>query len=108
VLVEQPERALLRLVALARQVLERLAARRLLAAAYNPSVLVLHEVGLLQATRRVLRGTVPNHSLCANGRYIVGHLILLTAVLFRMASSQKLEGGGRGPTSHQNDYDVHS
>ena len=89
-LVEQPEGALLRLVALARQVLERLAARRLLAAANNPPVLVLHEVGLLEATRRVLCGAVPDHCLGANCRYIVGHLILLTAVLFRR------EGGGKG------------
>ena len=58
VLVEEPEDALLRLVALAREVLERLAARRLLLAAHNAAVLVLNEVRLLEATGCLLRRSV--------------------------------------------------
>jgi len=79
VLVEQPERALLGLVALAREVLERLAARHHLAAAHNPAVLVLDEVTLLEATGRVRRRSMPDLSLGANCHF--GHLILWNAIL---------------------------
>ena len=78
VLVEQAERALLRLVALARQVLERLAARHHLAAAHNPAVLVLHQVGLGQAAGGVLRRSVENLGLGANSYF--SHLIQWNAV----------------------------
>ena len=81
ILVEQTERALLRLVALARQILERLATRRLLAAAHNPAVLVLHKVGLLETAGCVLRRSVENLRLRAN-RDCIRHLILFTAILF--------------------------
>jgi len=79
VLVEQPERTLLGLVALAREVLERLAAREHLAAAHNPAVLVLDEVTLLETTGRVRRRSVPDLSLGANCHF--GHLILWNAIL---------------------------
>ena len=80
VLVEQPERTLLGLVALARQVLERLAARKHLATAYNPAVLVLNEVTLLETTGRVRRRSVPNLGLGANCH--LNHLILWNAIIF--------------------------
>ena len=80
VLVEEPERTLLGLVALAREVLECLAARGLLAAAYNPAVLVLNEVTLLETTGRVRRRSVPDLGLGANCD--LNHLILWNAILF--------------------------
>jgi len=80
VLVEQPERALLGLVALAGEVLESLAARGLLTAAYNPAVLVLNEVTLLETTGRVCRRSVPDLGLGANCD--LNHLILWNAILF--------------------------
>jgi len=80
VLVEEAERALLGLVALAREVLERLATRHHLAAAHNPAVLVLNKVALLETTGRVRRRSVPDLSLGAN--CYLNHLILLTAILF--------------------------
>ena len=80
VLVEQPERTLLSLVALARQVLECLLASHHLAAAYNSTVLVLHKISLLEATGGVLRGTVPDLSLGANCGDRIGHLILRTRI----------------------------
>jgi hypothetical protein len=55
VLTEKLERALLGLVALARQILQRLLARLHLLAADNAVVLVLHQILLLQTTSRVLR-----------------------------------------------------
>ena len=82
-LVEQPERTLLGLVALAREVLERLAARHHLAAAYNPAVLVLNEVLLLETAGRVLRRSVENLGLGANCHF--GHLILWNAILIDLA-----------------------
>ena len=80
VLVEQPERTLLGLVALAREVLECLAACGLLAAAYNPAVLVLNEVTLFETTGRVRRRSVPDLGLGANCD--LNHLILWNAILF--------------------------
>lgn len=80
-LVEQPERTLLRLVALAGQVLQGLLARQHLTAAHNAAVLVLDEVLLCQATGGVLGGTVENLGLGANSDHL-RHLIHLTAVLF--------------------------
>ena len=84
-LLEQLELALLRLVALARQVLQRLLAGHHLAAAYNAAVLVLDEVGLGEATGGVLRRSVKNLGLGSNGGHVVGHLILRTRVLIRRA-----------------------
>jgi len=69
VLVEQAECALLRLVALPRQVLERLAARHHLAAANNPTVLVLHQVRLGQTAGGVLRRSVENLGLGASSEF---------------------------------------
>jgi len=80
VLVEEAERALLGLVALAREVLERLAAREHLAAAHNPAVLVLDEVTLLETTGCVRRRTMPD--LCLGANCYLNHLILLTAIIF--------------------------
>lgn len=80
-LVEQPEGTLLRLVALAGQVLQGLAAGEHLAAAHDAAVLVLDEVLLLEATGGVLGAAVENLGLGANCDH-VRHLILLTAVLF--------------------------
>jgi len=82
VLVEEPEGALLGLVALARQILERLAARGLLPSAYNTTMLVLHKVGLGEATGGVLRGTVENLGLGANCGDVFSHLIQWNAVFF--------------------------
>jgi hypothetical protein len=81
VLVEEVEDTLLGLVALARQVLERLLALHHLLAAYNAAVLVLNEVRLGEATGGVLRVAVENRSLGAN-RGNFGHLILWTMNLF--------------------------
>ena len=78
-LVEEAERTLLGLVALARQVLERLAALYHLAAAYNPAMLVLNEVLLLETAGRVLRRSVENLGLGANCH--LDHLILWNAIL---------------------------
>ena len=86
-LVEQPERTLLGLVALTREVLEGLAACGLLAAAYNPAVLVLNKVTLLETTGRVRRRSVPDLSLGANCH--LNHLILLTAIIYPEAPLQK-------------------
>ena len=79
VLVEEAERALLGLVALARQILERLASLYHLAAAHNPTVLVLNEILLLEATGRVLGRSVENLRLGANCQ--LNHLILWNAIL---------------------------
>ena len=73
-LVEEAERTLLGLVALARQVLECLTARRLLLAAYNAAVLVLNKSRLRETTGRVLRCSVKNLRLRTNGDHF-GHLI---------------------------------
>ncbi len=62
-LVEEAERALLGLVALARQILERLATGRLLPATYNAAVLVLNKVGLREAAGGVLCRSVENLGL---------------------------------------------
>ena len=80
-LVEEAERTLLGLVALACQVLERLATRHHLTAAYNAAVLVLDEVRLLETTGRVLRCSVKNLRLGTNCDHF-GHLIQWNAVLF--------------------------
>jgi len=90
VFVEQPERALLGLVALARKVLERLATRHHLAAAHNPTVLVLNEVTLLEATGRVRRRSMPDLSLGANCHF--NHLILWNAILIvlNLASGENI------------------
>ena len=82
-LVEEAERALLGLVALARQVLERLAAGHHLATAHNPAVLVLDEVLLLETAGRVRRRSVPDLSLGANCN--LNHLILWNAILIDLA-----------------------
>jgi len=86
VLVEEVENALLGLVAPARQVLERLAARGLLLAAHNAAVLVLDKVRLLETPGRVHRRSVENLCFGANSGYF-GHLILLTAIIFRPVKS---------------------
>ena len=88
-LVEQPERALLGLVALAREVLERLAARKHLATAYNPAVLVLDKVTLLETTGRVRRRSVPDLRLGANCH--LNHLILWNAILFDLEAGPGLK-----------------
>ena len=88
-LVEEAERALLGLVALARQVLERLATRQHLAAADNAAVLVLDEVRLRETTGRVLCRSVKNLGLGTNCHHF-GHLIQWNAILFDSG------GGARG------------
>ena len=90
-LVEEAESTLLGLVALAREVLERLAARKHLAAAHNPAMLVLDEVTLLETTGRVRRRSVPNLGLGSNCNF--GHLILLTAIIFAQRACQKVDIG---------------
>lgn len=89
VLVEQPERALLGLVALPGEVLERLAAREHLAAAHNPAVLVLDEVTLLETTGRVRRCSVPDLSFGSNCN--LNHLILWNAIIYPEAPLQKVD-----------------
>ena len=61
--MEELERALLRLVARRKQVLDRLLAEHHLAAAYDASVLVEYEVLLGEATARVCSRSVVNLSL---------------------------------------------
>ena len=80
VLVEETERTLLGLVALARQVLERLLALHHLLAAYNATVLVLDKIGLGEATGGVLRVAVENLGLRASGGNFRGHLIQWNAI----------------------------
>ena len=80
-LVEQTERTLLGLVALAGQVLERLLALHHLLATHNAAVLVLDQVGLGEAAGGMLRGSVIDHGLGANCRNS-RHLILWNAILF--------------------------
>lgn len=101
-LVEQPERTLLGLVALAGQVLQGLLAGEHLAAAHNAAVLVLHQILLGQTTGGVLGRAVENLGLGANCDHL-RHLILLTAVLFypcsaggRAAAVENLMAGWRG------------
>ena len=79
-LVEQTERALLCLVALAGEILQRLLALHHLLAAHNAAVLVLDQVRLGEATRGVLRGSMIDHGLRTNCRHS-GHLILWNAIL---------------------------
>jgi len=76
VLVEETECTLLGLVALARQVLERLLSLHHLLAAYNAAVLILNKVRLGKATGGVLRVAVENLGLRASRRNFRGHLIL--------------------------------
>ena len=73
VLLEGREPSLPGYIALAGQELQRLLARHHLAAADDPTVLVLHQVALREATRRVLRRSVENLCLRANCRDITGH-----------------------------------
>ena len=72
VLVEQPEGTLLRLVALAGQVLQGLATGGLLATADDATMLVLHQIGLDQTTGGVSSSAVENLGLGANSDG-VGH-----------------------------------
>jgi len=83
VLVKEMECPFLRLVPLASQVLESLAAGSLLTAANNPPMFILNKVRLDKATGGVLRRSVENLSFgtnCGN----VDHLILLTAIFFNL------------------------
>ena len=80
VLVEQAEGALLGLVALAGQVLERLLALHHLLATYNAAMLVLDQVGLGETAGGMLRASVKDLGLGANCRNS-GHLILWNAIL---------------------------
>lgn len=66
VLVEQAEGALLGLVALAGQVLERLLALHHLLATYNAAVLILDQVGLGETAGGMLRASVKDLGLRAN------------------------------------------
>ena len=59
-LLEQRESPLFGDISLARQVLERLASKRLLAPTDDTSVLVLDKIGLLESAGRVVCGSVPN------------------------------------------------
>lgn len=88
-LVEQTERALLGLVALAGQILQRLLAGHHLAAAYNAAVLVLDEVLLLQTTGRVLGSAMENLGLGTSGNFKLGHLIRRAAILTRGDQAHK-------------------
>ena len=90
-LVEQAKGTLLGLVALAGQVLEGLATSCLLPAAHNAAMLVLDEVRLRETTGGVLRRSVKDLGLGANGRDS-GHLILRTRFLFLV---EKLMTGPR-------------
>jgi len=74
VLVEETERALLGLVALARQILERLLALHHLLAAHNAAMLVLDKVRLRKTTGGVGRRSVKDLRLGSNSDF--GHLIL--------------------------------
>jgi hypothetical protein len=80
VLLEQLERTLLGLVALAGEVLQSLLASHHLLATHNAAMLVLDEVLLLQTTGGVLSSTVENLGLGANSHLKFRHLILLTAI----------------------------
>ena len=87
-LVEQPEGSLLGLVALAGQVLQSLLASHHLAPAHNTTVLVLHQVLLLQPTGGVLGSSVENLCLRASGHRF-GHLIQWNAEIFTAARGVK-------------------
>ncbi len=87
-LLEQFERTLARLVALAGKVLQGLLARSHLLAADNALMLVLDKILLLKATGRMLRRAVEYLGLRTNGHLKLGHLILVAAIL-------SADGGGR-------------
>ncbi len=74
ILVEQAEGTLLRLVALAGQILQGLATGGLLAAADDPAALVLHQIGLGEAAGGVVGRAVVDLGLGADGDG-VGHSI---------------------------------
>ena len=99
VLVEEAEGTLLRLVALAGQVLQGLATGGLLAAADDATVLVLDQVCLGEATGGVLGGAVVNLGLVANSDR-GGHLIFrgqnLIAESGRKRNGRSSIGRGRG------------
>ena len=76
VLVEEAERTLLGLVALARQVLERLLALHHLLAADNATVLILNKVRLGEASGGVGRRSMENLGLGASCNLKIRHLIL--------------------------------
>lgn len=80
VLLEQLEAALLRLVALAGQVLQGLLAGHHLLAADNAAVLVLDQILLGQTTGSVLRSAMVHLGLGANRGNMLSHLILTAAV----------------------------
>jgi len=73
VLVEQTKHTLLGLVAPAGQILQSLAAGSLLAPADNTAVLVLNEVGLVEAAGSLLGGTVKHLGLRADIHGMLGH-----------------------------------
>ena len=77
-LAHQLESALLRLVALREQLLDRLQARRMLLLANNTPLLGLHEVALGQSTGGVLRRPVPNLALGARSYHRATRHINLT------------------------------
>jgi hypothetical protein len=79
VLLEQLEAALLRLVALAGQVLERLLAGHHLLAADDAVVLVLDQILLGQTAGRVLRSAMVHLGLGTNSDHL-SHLIVTAAV----------------------------
>jgi len=87
VLVEEAEDTLLGLVALARQILERLLALHHLLAAYNATVLVLDKVGLCEATGGVLCRSVENLGLGASREF--NHLIQWNAIILKGAEGAK-------------------
>jgi len=85
-LLEQRKVSLARLVALARQVLERLLAGHHLLAANNPTVLVLHKIRLGETTGCVLGRSVKHLGLGSNCGHVIGHLIHWNAILLRRRS----------------------
>jgi len=88
-LAEQLEGALARLVALAGQVLQGLAAGGLLAAADDATVLVLHQLRFGEPTGGVLGGAVVDLGLGAN-RDGGSHLILWGAILSRSGCARAI------------------
>jgi len=83
-LAHQLERALLGLVSLGEELLDRLQARRVLLLAYNATLLGLHEILLGQPTGRVLRRAVVYLALGANRHLRATHHILLAVLASRV------------------------
>jgi hypothetical protein len=102
VLLEQLEGTLLRLVALAGQVLQGLLAGGHLLAAHDTTVLVLHQVGLDQTTGSVLGGAVEHLCLGTNSYLKLGHSYTSNRDYFAQMQIEMADGRNRLGSNYSN------